>query len=415
MEQIPIKKLMDECVSWMRQNGYTEYTIGVYDRNWRHGILTFMNDRGLTDFTVEVGESFLEGCHTDGHLRETDQCMRRSVRVLCEFLSTGKIIRKSHPKVNYQLEGEIGLSMELLIEQCRDQHLTEITVAVYRRHLWRFLTFLSVKTVSKISEISPAHIIAYIDGYGYGDKYTAVKVLRAYFRMLAERQLMYEDFSTFLFGYRKPKMEKIPSYYTADEVAKMEAYAREEAFNAKGRRNYAMLLLASRLGLRASDIAALSFDNLKWEQEEIVITMYKTGKQIRLPLLPEIGHAIIDYLDNGRPVTYSRKVFLSAKAPYEDATSNAVQFAIRSIIEGCGIKLGERHHGSHSLRHTLASRLLENGVSLPVISASLGHKSTETTNDYLRIDEKSLRGCALQVPGVCDKFYTKNAYWLYED
>lgn len=407
MEQIPIKKLMDDCVSWMRQNGYTEYTIGVYDRRWRHGIVSFMNDRGMTDFTVDIGEAFLSGCHSDGYLSENDQCMRRSVRVLCEFLLTGRIKRKSHPAVNYQLDGEIGLSMELLLEQCLERQMSNTTIAVYRRHLWRFLTFLSSKGVKRISEIGSTHIIAYIDGYGYGDKYTSVSVLRKYFRLLAEKDHHDKDLSLLLYGYRKPKMEKIPSYYTTDEVAQMEDYALNEAINPKGRRNYAMLLLASRLGLRASDIAALSFDNLKWKQEEIVLTMYKTGKTIKLPLLPEVGNAIVDYLDNGRPVTYSRKVFLSAKAPYEDATSDTVQFAIRSIIEECGIKIGNRHHGPHSMRHTLASRLLENGVAMPVISASLGHKSTVTTNGYLRIDENSLRGCALDVPEVNEKFYTK--------
>lgn len=134
-----------------------------------------------------------------------------------------------------------------------------------------------------------------------------------------------------------------------------------------GKRNYAVLLLATRLGLRASDIAGLSFDNLDWDNSLITLQRYKTGKEIELPLLTEVGEAIINYLKFGRSRSGSAHVFMSARAPYRSMTRAAVSNSVRQIIDASGVSIGQRKQGPHSMRHSLASRLLENSVSLPVI------------------------------------------------
>lgn len=415
MDKIPIKNLIESCVSWMRSSGYTEYTIGVYDRLWRHGIIAFMQGNGITDFNKEIGSNFLEESHTEGLINEADVQMRRSVNVLIEFQQTGHIARKSHPKATYEFSGEIGKTMELALRDGVEHGRKESTIMVYRRHLWRFQSYLKITGIERLSEISHQHIIGYVDGYSYGDKDGAIHVLRYFLNYLHDNHYTESNLKDALYFYRKAKVEKIPSYYSAEEIAKIEETAKAECNTAKGRRNYAILLLASRLGLRASDIAALSFENLHWDKMEISIRMYKTGKTIVLPLLPEIGNAIIHYIQNGRPIVKSRKLFISARAPYEDATTNTVQFAIRSIIEESGVNISNRRHGSHSMRHSLATRLLENGEAMPVISATLGHKSSTTTMEYLRIDLHSLRKCALEVPSLPDEFYQRSQYPYHED
>ncbi len=135
-----------------------------------------------------------------------------------------------------------------------------------------------------------------------------------------------------------------------------------------GKRNYAMVLLASRLGLRASDIAGLRFSNIDWDRSTITLVMQKTGKAIELPLLADVGNAIIDYLQNGRPRSALQSVFLSGRAPYVAATKSMVCSAINAIICKSGIDVTAKHHGPHSLRHSLASAMLENGTMMPVIS-----------------------------------------------
>lgn len=175
-----------------------------------------------------------------------------------------------------------------------------------------------------------------------------------------------------------------------------------------------MLLLASRLGLRASDIVNLKFSNIDWDHNEILLTLYKTGNPIKLPLLSDVGNAIIDYLQYGRLKSNSQHIFLAHKSPYNSANSSIVCGAIRKIINHSGVAIESRHHGPHSLRHSLASNLLNNETSILVITGVLGHQHTDSTMTYLRINIKSLMRCALPVPPVNDDFYTQKGDVFYE-
>lgn len=175
-----------------------------------------------------------------------------------------------------------------------------------------------------------------------------------------------------------------------------------------------MTLLASRLGLRASDIANLQFGDIDWDNNLITLTMKKTQKVIQLPLLTEVGNAIIDYLKNGRPKSNLGNVFLSSRAPYVGATKSCVCAAINEIIIQSGVDINLKHHGPHSLRHSLASAMLHEEAPLPVISESLGHRHTDTTMVYLKIDITSLMKCALPVPSVTEGFYTQRGGAFYE-
>ena len=236
--------------------------------------------------------------------------------------------------------------------------------------------------------------------------------MRVFFRFVHEERLLRKDWSYVLGNYKWIRREKLPSVYTPEEVRQIESSISRSS--RVGKRNYAVLLLSTRLGLRASDIAHLSFGNLDWEKSRIALVQYKTGKEIELPLLADIGEAVIDYLKFGRPNSGSPRVFLSARAPYGPMTGAAVSHAVGQIIDTSGVSIGERRHGPHSMRHSLAGRLLENNVSLPVISESMGHQKTETTMTYLRIDINALRKCALDVPVVDPLFYSQRGGVFYE-
>jgi|GEM_PF-3218419 len=147
-----------------------------------------------------------------------------------------------------------------------------------------------------------------------------------------------------------------------------------------------MLLLAARLGLRALDIANITFNNINWECNKITLVQSKTGKEIELPLLANIGEAIIDCLKYGRKNSTLPQIFLYTRAPYAALSGSAVSACITHLIEVYGVNTEERKHGLHSMRHSLASRFLENREPLPVISEALGHQKTSSTMFYLRID-----------------------------
>jgi site-specific recombinase XerD len=134
-----------------------------------------------------------------------------------------------------------------------------------------------------------------------------------------------------------------------------------------------MLLLACRLGLRASDICGLSFANLFWRENLIVLTQVKTKKHIELPLLAEVGNAIITYLKYGRPVSQLPYVFLHAGNEERRLAEPTLHSIVGSYLQRAGITdVEKKKHGPHALRHSLAGFLLQKKTPLPVISE--GHQ-----------------------------------------
>ena len=161
-----------------------------------------------------------------------------------------------------------------------------------------------------------------------------------------------------------------------------------------------MLLLAARLGLRSSDICGLTFDSLNWEKNLIEIFQKKTEKSVQLPLLNEVGDAVIDYL-RFRPKVSVKYVFLRVENPPERLHNHPLYEIVSKYMRRAGVKIPPgKKHGPHALRHSLSSLMLEKRVPLPVISEILSHTSTEATKVYLKIDLSHLRECALGVPEV---------------
>lgn len=167
--------------------------------------------------------------------------------------------------------------------------------------------------------------------------------------------------------------------------------------NPSGQRDYAIILLAARLGIRTLDIKRLQLADLDWAKSRIELRSSKTGELVYLPLLPDIGWAIIEYLKNGRPKVDSPYVFLRHLAPLEPfSDEDRLNQIIAKYMRIARIPISpHKKRGMHSLRHTLASRLLAEHTPLPIISDILGHASTESTATYLKVDVDQLRQCAL--------------------
>ena len=346
-----------------------------------------------------------------GFVTPAERDVIRSVQALTDFLHLGYIRKKTFTAVVHPLYGEIGKEMQKLVHHLQSVRRSSITIKDYELYLNRFLIFLEREHVHAVSEIREHHILKFVSTME-NNKVNIVSCLRVLFRFWYEQEIIDERFHELLDHYKWIKSEKIPSNYTASEVMVIENSV--DRCSAVGKRDYAMLLLASRLGLRASDIAQLKFCNIDWDKSEICLTQNKTGNSITLPLLSDVGNAIIDYLKHGRFQSSSQHVFLSARAPYVGATKSVVCAAITRIIQQSGVLTGNRRHGPHSMRHSLAGRMLENSVSINVISETLGHATTQTTMSYMRIDISSLMKCSLAVPSVADSFYMQKGGVFYE-
>lgn len=411
MKEIEIQNLIERCIAFFQENNYTQNRIGVYKTLWKNGIVPFMETRGLRVYNPSIGAMFTETCHYNGKVRPQEREKIRSIQVLDDMLMTGVIRKRCFTPVFHRLDGELGHDMEKLIQHLMNLRRSTVTINDYRLYLSEFLYHLEKEGVHHKEEIAEKHIVSFVLAHPT-NKVNIVSALRVLFRFWNEEHILERDFSLFFEAFRVKHPERVPSFFSKEEVLKIENSVSRSS--AVGKRNYAMTLLASRLGLRASDIANLQFGDIDWDNSLITLTMKKTKKVIQLPLLTEVGNAIIDYLKNGRPKSNLGSVFLSSRAPYVGATKACVCAAINEIIKRSGVDINLKHHGPHSLRHSLASAMLHEETSLPVISESLGHRHTDTTMVYLKIGITSLMKCALPVPSVTGGFYTQRGGAFYE-
>ena len=188
------------------------------------------------------------------------------------------------------------------------------------------------------------------------------------------------------------------SYYSADEVAQI--LNSVDTSTANGKLEYSILCILAYLGIRASDIAALRFENIHWNNSTLSFTQFKTGETLMLPLPDEVKYPLIDYIKNARPDSPdSEHVFIKRRAPYSCYPDGGGIYAIVSkCIKKSGVEIKGRHFGPHALRHSLATNLLSENVPVSGISDILGHTSTVTTEAYLTTDETHLKELSLEVP-----------------
>ena len=184
----------------------------------------------------------------------------------------------------------------------------------------------------------------------------------------------------------------------ADEVAQI--LGSVDISTPNGKLEYSILCLLAYLGIRASDIAALRFENIDWNSGILSFAQFKTGQALTLPLLDEVKYPLIDYIKNARPDSPdSEHVFIKRRAPYACYPDGRGIYAIVSqCMKASGIEIKGRHFGPHALRHSLATNLLSENVPVSGISDILGHASTVTTETYLTTDETHLKELSLEVP-----------------
>jgi integrase len=257
-----------------------------------------------------------------------------------------------------------------------------------------------ISGIMSLQELSSIHIIGFMKWLSATGQLPTMKGVASSLRLLTDHLyhegVNHQNLSCFV-PKVKVKPDGIPSVYTPDEIQAM-----LENFNHSNPvdiRNYAMVLLAVRLGIRASDICSLRFENLNWQNSTIEFTVQKTGKNAVLPLTGEIGNAIIDYLRFSRPVTDDKHIFIRLEKPYRELLPPSLHSIVTQAMRNAGIKIQPgKHHGPHALRASLASEMLSQNTPLPVISETLAHTCTDTTRIYLKIDINHLRALSLDVP-----------------
>lgn len=403
-----ISSLIESCAKALREEGYSESNIKRNRKFWKK-VSDYMEEHSITSYNADVGEQFLEAME-EYHI-SFRRNFRRSVYLLTDYLACGKIRSRIVQRVVHELPGEIGEAAKRFIATLVTKRYKQTTLDDYQRVLSYFIIHLSGASIHQPSEIGKNEVLSFISS-DQNRRRGPLIVMRSFCRYLYEQKIVKYDIGCVIAKDNYPVREKLPSVYDANEIKQIENAVNR--YTAVGKRDYAILLLTTRLGLRSSDVAGLQFENLDWNNNVIRLIQFKTKLDIELPLLTEVGEAIIDYLKYGRPSFPSQQVFLSASAPFRPINRMIINSAISRIITSSGVCVQNRKFGPHAMRHTLASRLLYNGTPLTIISETLGHAGTQTTMEYLRIDFKSLMKCTLDVPAVSEKFYQQKGGVFYE-
>lgn len=265
-----------------------------------------------------------------------------------------------------------------------------------------FLYYLQSKKILDINKILRENIINFLESFRNCSKFTKkdyLSTLKLFLKFLYSNAYTQKPLYVNLPKVIIPRQSKIPSVWNKTDIEKLLNCIDKDT--AIGKRDYAILLLIIKLGLRKIDVINLDFNNINWSNKTINILQQKTKTLISLPLLEDIGWAIIDYIKNGRPKSDMPNIFLThnKNSSSFSKTHGNFYYIITKYMKKAGIPINNnKKNGVHSLRHTLASEMLKQSTPIETISSVLGHVNSNVTSVYLKIDIEKLKECVLEVP-----------------
>jgi len=227
-----------------------------------------------------------------------------------------------------------------------------------------------------------------------------LSTVKTFMKALATMGRTDRDYSGVVPTFKRP--QKMPTVYSEHEIRQFEEQIREHCC----KRNYAMVLFATRLGIRSGDIARMKIGDVDFCADTVRITQQKTAAEIYLPLVPELGSALRDYLDNDRPKCDSPYIFVRERPPYDNQPLKISYIGnmVRRNLDCAGVAKGGRQRGPHSFRSSLASSMVNDGISYDAVRKALGHTDPNAIKSYAKLDVDKLRAYALSVPKATGGF-----------
>lgn len=398
---ISLADLIHQATQHLDELNYAEGTKQHYTLKWKH-LVEYAKNKNCDTFSLELGYEFLENYYgiKEGMKLSSSQVFSvRIMKVLYEFMHHNNF-HKCHQTKGKQVPYQFNSVLEEYTQLQQEMQLSKRTIQGKRIKLINFLSFISQQEVNRIQELTPQHVLLYINtlsAYSQATKSGILFTLRDFLAFLYSGGYTSESINSLFPVIFSNKFERIPSYYSTEEIQKiLNCVDRDTVI---GRRDYLVMLLAVQLGMRAGDIKHLRFNNIRWNIDTIEFIQEKTKNPLQLPLLDNLKYALLDYMKNSRPESDGDYIFIRHRAPFIPFATGHVFFdIINKYMKAADISINHRKHGLHTMRHSLAGNLLKQNTPFPVITGILGHENTNTTQLYLRIDIEQLRSVALEVP-----------------
>lgn len=321
---------------------------------------------------------------------------RATALLLLEHLRAVGVVRMADPPLNDSPAHALLSRYEGYLR--RERGLTECTIVGYRRFVGAYVAECLDRNAPRLGSLSPSDVreflLARVRRLHPRQAQQMGTALRSFLRFLFLRGEIATDLSLSVPTVRRWQLSGVPRHLATRDVERLIRSC--DGSSATGRRNRAILLLLARLGLRACEIRSLELGDLHWREGEITVR----GKGLvhdRLPLPPDVGEALAQYLRKDRPRGGSRRVFICRRAPYRGfGHSSTVTTIVARALARAGLAPPTR--GAHLLRHSLATTMLRRGASLSEIGQVLRHRSANTTEIYAKVDFDALRAVATPWP-----------------
>lgn len=411
MENLKLPELIEKVLVKLDELNYSVHTLQGHRCVYKY-LCEYAATISTDVFTEDLGSDFLEKCSSFRY--------KRNDKYVCPLKSRGEVAATAIRKLGeYQKYGTFArrtLSMKLedwaiddyqimlSYDHSREPIDTRKTLMSDRlKKLRHFYLYLETLELLSVKYVTPEIISSYLRSLAGYSKVTIKhmhKALRQYFRFLYHYEYLPVDYSSYIPRVTAVENANIPMIWTNEDVEKL--LASVDLASPVGKRNYAVFLLVAELGIRACDINHVKLSNIDWDKKAIHFIQEKTGVLNIVPLTDRTGWAIIDYIRYARPKVDLPYVFITSNAPYSGFGKTTAVNALKQQMQIAGIKPNhpEAKTGIHSLRHSLARKLLDKNVPLEYIADIMGHTEVVSSSPYLKIDVEGLRGCALSLKEV---------------
>jgi integrase len=397
---VTVSALVSGLDAELRRIGYKDSTLVWYRRCWRR-LEGFFAARGIEEFSLDIAMAWVdESCdffekERSDTLEANDVYLFRIAQMLGDYQVHGAVLRRYSRSVK-KLSQEGADTVARFEAWLRAADRATSTVRTYGTVAGEFIAFTGTRGgVARCDAAAIQAFVATLTGYQVKTVEQKLCALRSFLSFASAEGQINAAVLDAVPAVRSSKQAGVPSVWEPGEVARiLDAIDRG---NPCGKRDYAIVLLIARLGLRSIDVKRLEFGDFDWPGNRLCVTQAKTGGRVQLPLLKDVGWAVIDYMRAGRPSCDCPQVFVRHTAPIGPfSEQDHLHQILVKHARVAHVPISEkRRHGMHSLRHTLATRLMEEGTPLEQIADILGHQSVRSTGVYLKSSLGLLAKCAL--------------------
>ena len=383
---LPFHVLMEQVLSQLKEKGYMDSTITVY-RRFYNRVNSYLNQMNTDIYTKAIGDSFLSTLNVSDTTFVFYKC---AIRRLNDYLD--RLPYRCHHGNHCDCVVDIYAHvLNEYLEYCKGINNKQATIHVKEKSCVIFLNCLESHGCLTLSELSPEIVSQALLCFDNKDNYA---LIRLFLKYLFEEGHIKSDFSGIVPRYKRKQV--LPTIYSPEEIRKIEYSIDTESIT--GKRNLAIIRLATRMGLRSGDIAKLKWSEIDFSTGYISIIQEKTRNPWMMQMPQEVYESLFNYKKEEQSTRNDDYVFHSLSAPYGRITTSIIRHAVTNSFIAAGIDITEKKHGPHTFRASLASSMVNEGTSYNTVRRILGHSDPDMIKHYARTDIENLRMCAIEPP-----------------